>query len=196
MSSIVLAGGRSLRLGRDKAQEELGGQRLIDRVIERLRQLGDEIIVVTSSGDRLYDIGVKQVQDSFSGKGALIGIYSGLREATSQYNIVVGCDMPFLNVDLLDYLKGISVGYDVVIPRLGDQVEPLHAAYSRDCLPLIEEQLKGGRFKVSHLLGSVRVRYVESGEIDRFDPEHLSFFNINYGSDLEKARAMLVRESR
>lgn len=196
MSSIVLAGGRSLRLRRDKAQEEIGGQRLIDRVIERLRLLGDEIIVVTSSGDRLYDIGVKQVQDSFCGKGALIGVYSGLREATSQYNIVVGCDMPFLNVDLLNYIRGVAAGFDVAVPRLGDQVEPLHAAYSRDCLPRMEEQLKGGRFRVSDLLSAVKVRYVESEEIDRFDPEHLSFFNINYESDLEKARAMLVRESR
>jgi len=196
MSSIVLAGGRSLRLGRDKAQEEIGGQRLIDRVIERLKLLGDEIIVVTSSNNRIPNIGVRQVHDSYPGKGALVGIYSGLREATSQYNIVVGCDMPFLNIDLLKYITGVAVNFDIAIPRIADQVEPLHAVYSRDCLAQMEEQMKAGRFKVSDLLGSVKVRYVEGGEIDRFDPQHLSFLNINYKSDLEKARAMLIKESR
>jgi molybdopterin-guanine dinucleotide biosynthesis protein A len=182
-------------MGRDKALEHIGGQCLIDRVIERLKPLGDEIIVVTSSSNRLPDIGVKQVQDSYSGKGALIGIYSGLKEATSQYNVVVGCDMPFLNIDLLNYIKGVADGFDIAIPRLGDQVEPLHAVYSRNCLAQMEKQLKRGRFKVSDLLGSVKVRYVESEEIDRFDPQHLSFFNINYGSDLERARALLIKES-
>src|SRR4030042_1537965 len=193
MTSIVLAGGRSLRLGRDKALEQIGGQCLIDRVIDRLRPLGDEIIVVTSSGNRLPGIGVKQVQDSYSGKGALIGIYSGLREATSQYNVVVGCDMPFLNIDLLSYIKGVADGFDIAIPRLGDQVEPLHAVYSMDCLAQMEQRLKQGRFTVSELLGSVKVRYVEGEEIDRFDPQHLSFFNIYYESDLERARALLIK---
>jgi molybdopterin-guanine dinucleotide biosynthesis protein A len=196
MTAIVLAGGRSLRLGRDKALEEIGGLCLIERVIERLAKLGDEIIVVTSSSDQFADIGVKQVIDCYPGKGALIGIYSGLKEADSLHNIVVGCDMPFLSVDLLRYLMALSPGYDIIIPRFGDKVEPLHAVYSRDCMAPIEQQLREGRFKLSELLDSVKVRYVEGEEIERHDPEHLSFFNINYESDLHKAKRLLERKAK
>lgn len=193
MASIVLAGGKSLRLGRDKALEEIGGRCLIDHVIERLAQLGDEIIVVSSSEEELPDIGVKHIKDSYPGSGALVGLYSGLREAQSLHNLVVGCDMPFLNVDLLRHLRVLASGVDIVIPRFGDRVEPLHAVYSRDCIALIEEHFRGGKFKVSDLLDAVKVRYVEKDEIDRFDPEHLSFFNVNYEADLVKARNILEK---
>jgi molybdenum cofactor guanylyltransferase len=191
VTSIVLAGGKSLRLGRDKALEEIGGQRLIERVIERLSRLGDDIIVVTASKNQLPDLGVRQVHDCYPGRGALVGIYTGLKEATSSHNLVVACDMPFLNIDLLRYLVSLSPSFDIVIPRVSGEVEPLHAVYSKDCIAPIEAQLHGGRFKLSDLLEAVEVRYVEDEEIDRFDPDRLSFLNINYESDLERARAML-----
>jgi len=187
----VLAGGKSLRLGRDKALEQIGGQRLIERVIERLSSLRDDIIVVTASRNQLPDLGVRQVHDCYPGRGALVGIYTGLKEATSSHNLVVACDMPFLNVDLLRYLIALSTGCDIVIPRVAGEVEPLHAVYSKDCLVPIEAQLRDGRFKLSDLLEAVTVRYVEDEEIDRFDPERRSFLNINYESDLERARALL-----
>ena len=187
----MLAGGKSLRLGRDKALEEIGGQRLIERVIERLSRLGDDIIVVTASKNQLPDLGVRQVHDCYPGRSALVGIYTGVKEATSSHNLVVACDMPFLNVDLLRYLIALSPGCDIVIPRIAGEVEPLHAVYSKDCLVSVEAQLRDGRFKLSDLLEAVTVRYVEDEEIDRFDPDRLSFLNINYESDLERARAML-----
>jgi len=196
VTSIVLAGGRSLRLGRDKALEKIGGQRLIDRVIERLTQVGDEIIVVSSSEEQFIDVGVKHIGDSYPGRGALVGLYSGLLEAQSLHNIAVGCDMPFLNVELLRHLKSLAAGFDVVIPRFGDRVEPLHAVYSKDCIAPIEKNFGDGKFKVSALLDAVKVRYVEGEEIDRFDPEHLSFFNINYEADLVKARGILEKTAK
>lgn len=196
VTSIVLAGGRSLRLGRDKALEKIGGQRLIDRVIERLTQVGDEIIVVSSSEEQFIDVGVKHIGDSYPGRGALVGLYSGLLEAQSLHNIAVGCDMPFLNVELLRHLKSLAAGFDVVIPRFGDRVEPLHAVYSKDCIAPIEKNFGEGKFKVSALLDAVKVRYVEGEEIDRFDPEHLSFFNINYEADLVKARGILEKTAK
>ena len=101
--------------------------------------------------------------------------------------------MPFLNRDLLAYMLEISAGFDAVIPRLGDMVEPLHAVYSKSCLPAIKSMLDGGRFNVGGLLAQVGVRYVEADEIDRFDPKHLSFFNINTEADLETARELVRR---
>jgi len=191
MTSIVLAGGKSLRLGREKALEEIGGRSLIERVIERLSLLGNEIIVVTSSSDQLPDLGVKRVIDSYPGKGNLVGIYSGLKEAASSNALVVGCDMPFLNIDLLRYIMELSSGFDVVIPRVDEGVEPLHAVYSKNCLAPIEAYLREGRLKMSDLLPELKVRYVDNAEIERFDPRHLSFFNINSEADLERARRLL-----
>lgn len=193
MTSIVLAGGKSLRLGREKALEEIGGRSLIERVIERLSLLGNEIIVVTSSSDQLPDLGVKRVIDSYPGKGNLVGIYSGLKEVASSHSLVVGCDMPFLNIDLLRYIMELSPGFDVVIPRVNEGVEPLHAVYSKNCLAPIEVYLREGRLKIFDLLPELKVRYVDNAEIERFDPRHLSFFNINSEADLERARILLER---
>lgn len=190
----MLAGGKSLRLGRNKAIEEIGGERLIQRVIERLRLLGDDIIVVTSSTNQLPDLGLRRVVDIYPGKGALGGIYSGLKESASFHSLVVACDMPFLNVALLRYLIELSPGFDVVIPRVGRLVEPLHAVYSKNCLAPIQAMLKKNNLKIDGLFDRVKVRYVEEAEIERFDPQRLSFFNINSEADLEHARSLLEKE--
>jgi molybdopterin-guanine dinucleotide biosynthesis protein A len=199
MTTIVLAGGKSRRLGRNKALEMIGEQCLCQRVIEKLSAISDEVIVVLSSSGQISDealIGVKTVYDSYPASGALVGLYSGLRESDSPYQIVVGCDMPFLNLDLLRHLISLSPGFDVVIPRLRDKLEPLHAVYSKDCISPIESRLNAGNLKISGFIDAVKVRYVDQDEIDKFDPQHLSFMNVNYETDLERARTLLERETR
>ncbi len=193
---IVLAGGKSRRLGRYKALETLGGQSLIERVIDRLSPLGTEIIVVTAREDQALplDLKVKRVSDVYPGKGALVGIYSGLKAASNFYSLVVACDMPFLNVALLRYLMGLSSGFDAVIPKLEGKLEPLHAVYSKDCLGPIEDMLGEDRLKVTDLPDRLGVRFVGDKEVETFDPEHVSFFNINCESDLERARVLLDKE--
>ena len=193
---IVLAGGKSRRLGRYKALETLGGQSLIERVIDRLSPLGTEILVVTAREDQAFppDLQVKRVSDVYPGKGALVGIYSGLKAASNFYSLVVACDMPFLNVALLRYLMGLSSGFDAVIPKLEGKLEPLHAVYSKDCLGPIEDMLGEDRLKVTDLPDRLGVRFVGDKEVETFDPEHLSFFNINSESDLERARVLLDKE--
>jgi molybdopterin-guanine dinucleotide biosynthesis protein A len=196
MTSIVLAGGKSLRLGRNKALEEVGGQSLIQRVIERLELLGTEVTVVVAQGDQLLlpELDVKMVADVYPGKGALGGIYSGLKVASSFHSLVVACDMPFLNIDLLRYLMELSPDFDVVIPRLKVGLEPLHAVYSKRCLGPMEAALSEGRLKTAGFFPAVRVRYVEQTEVEKFDPQRLSFFNINSEADLERARTLLEKE--
>jgi len=120
----------------------------------------------------------------------LVGIYTGLTASDSFYNLVVACDMPFLNRGLLQYMIQIADSFDVVVPRLGNMVEPLHAVYSKNCLAPAESLLKQGNLSVYQLFPLVKVRYVEAEEIDRFDPQHLSFFNINTEADLETARKL------
>ncbi len=194
ISCIVLAGGKGLRLGRDKAQETVGNSNLLQRVVSQLSSFSNDIIIVTARGKSLSQfIGCPRfriVADAYPGKGALVGLGSGLAASNSWYNLVVACDMPFLNQALLRYMIKLSAGFDLVVPRVGELVEPLHAVYSKSCLAPIERLLNQGNLRVSVLFDLVKVRYVEADEIDSFDPKHLSFFNINTEADLEMAQQL------
>ncbi len=189
---IVLAGGKGLRVGRDKALETIGNKSLIQWIVFSLRFLNSDIIIVTAANQffpQFIDYPkLKIVTDTYPGKGPLGGIYTGLAASDSFYNLVVACDMPFLNQALLNYMIQISAGFDLVVPRLGNMVEPLHAVYSKGCLAPIEYLLEQGNLKIHELFTLVRVKYVEADEIDSFDPKHLSFFNVNTEADLETAR--------
>ena len=197
ITCVVLAGGKGLRLGRDKVQETVDNSNLLQRVLSQLAPFNRDIIIVTAGKKSLPQVNGYQrsriVTDIYPGKGALGGIYTGLAASDSQYNLVVACDMPFLNQALLRYMMELSADFDLVVPRLGELVEPLHAVYARSCLAPIERLLKRENLEVRALFNLVKVRYVESDEIDRFDPQHLSFFNVNTEVDLEKARRMAMR---
>ncbi len=196
-SSIVLAGGKGLRIGRSKALVELDGENLLQRVVSRLSFLNSDIIIVITEGEKLFQVvsdqKLKIVTDIYRGKGPLVGIYSGLINSDSAYNVVVACDLPFLNKNLIDYMLEVSAGFDIAIPRLGDMVEPLHAVYSKNCLGAIEKLLVDDNLKIDNLLNMVKVRYVEAEEIDNFDPQHLSFFNVNTKADLNIASELAER---
>ena len=194
MTSIVLAGGRARRLGRDKLSEMVGGQTLLQRVIEHLGLLSEEILIVIAQHrpcPALTASPVEVVTDLYPGGGALGGIYTGLVRARSLHSLVVAGDMPFLNPFLLRYLIQLSPEFDVVVPRVEGRLEPLHAVYSKNCLIPIQRRIELGELKILGFLEQVRVRYVEEAEIDKLDPKRLSFFNINTLADLRRARAML-----
>ena len=194
VSGIVLAGGRSRRLGRDKAVEPLGGQPMIRRVLERLAGLAAESIVVVADqarGDALPLLDdTRVVPDVYPGMGSLGGIFSGLRASGNEWAMVTACDMPFLNGELLGYLASLREGMDVVAPVVEGRPEPTHALYSKACLPSIEERLRAEELKITGFYDRVTVRYVEEGEIQKFDPKLLSFFNVNSPQDLQRAMAL------
>jgi len=200
ITSIILAGGRSSRLGREKLAEVIAGKSLIERAVSSLISLSQEILIVISQKQARSTLSsytypkAKTVVDLYSGKGSLIGIYTGLVHSANFLNLVVACDMPFLNVNLLRYMIDISPGFDVIIPRIGDQMEPLHAVYSKNCIGPMESLIKQDNLKVTAFFDSVKIRYVGKEEMDRFDPEHLSFFNINTEADLKRARMLAARE--
>jgi molybdopterin-guanine dinucleotide biosynthesis protein A len=135
------------------------------------------------------------VVDLYPETGSLIGIYTGLVHSSNFLNLVVACDMPFLNLELLRYMIKVAPGFDVVVPGIGDKMEPLHAVYSKNCIKPMEDLIKQGNLKVTGFFDSVKVRYVGEEELNRFDPEHLSFFNINTEADLKRARMLAARET-
>ena len=193
ITSIVLAGGKGTRLGKDKLLEVVGGRPLLQRVVDSLSPISERILVVSAQGQKrpslqATQIDVATVPDIYPGKGALGGIYTGLSASDSRRSLVVAADMPFLNPDLLQHLFSLAMDFDVVMPRVRGEIEPLHAVYSRACLPAIHEQLERSQLQIRVFLDKVRVRYFEEAEIERFDPGHLSFFNVNTREDLMKAQ--------
>jgi molybdopterin-guanine dinucleotide biosynthesis protein A len=132
--------------------------------------------------------------DLIPGKGALGGLYTAIAQARHGHVLVVSCDQPLLNPDLLGYLIGLRNGYDVVVPLNRDgQPEGTHAVYGKACLEPIHRRLEAGRLKVVGFYPDVRVREVPTGETDRFDPERWSFLNVNTPGDLAQARRLAAR---
>ncbi len=191
LSAIILAGGQSRRLGTDKAFVEVGGLPLLERVIARLRQLSDDLHIVTAQPGSCAHLGVQVVRDTWPGMGSLGGIHTGLQVARYSRALVVGCDMPFLSLPLLRSMACLAGEYDVVMPQLDGLLEPLHAVYAKACLAPIEEMLRAGNLRIRCFLDCVRVRYLERPEVEALDPQHLSFFNVNTPQDLELARRLV-----
>ena len=148
VSGIVLAGGQSSRLGTDKSFVNVNGQSLIERIVDKLARLSDDVIIVTNSPEKYDHLEAKLVGDIYPGKGSLGGIYSGLRAAVNAYSLVVACDMPFLDLNLLRYMILLARGHDVVIPKVRGLPEPLHAIYSKSCLEPIDRLLAQGELKI------------------------------------------------
>jgi len=189
-----------LRLGHAKALERINRQSLIERTIDCISTVSQAVLVVTSQ-EQFDIIAVSRLRgqvmvDLYPGKGALGGIYTGLANADSFYSLVVGCDMPFLNRDLLCYLIDLAPGFDAVVPRIHDMYEPLHAVYSKGCLTPIRELMDQDRVRISQLFNLVKTRYVGKDEIAEFDPQCLSFFNVNTHDDLKKARELIKQREQ
>lgn len=193
VSAVVLAGGKSQRLGMDKSLLILDGEWLLQRIVSQLATLSSDILVVANDGERLASLNVPIVADARPGTGPLGGIYSGLQSMRCERGLFVACDMPLLNLHLLRYMIQLSPQFDVVIPRVGDETEPLHAVYGKTCLQPMADLMDRGQRRVIHFFDRVRVRYVGPEEIEVFDPEHLSFININTPSDLQRAQALVRR---
>ncbi len=195
VTGVVLAGGRSRRLGRDKAVELVGGEPLISRVVARMSEVADEIVVVVNEIERASRLPLPQdavvVVDAYADKGSLGGIFSGLRAGREDWAIVVACDMPFVNVALLRHMLDQTDECDAVVPILDGRPEPIHAAYSKTCLPAIEKKIQADDLKIAGFFDDVRVKFVDQIEVEKFDPDPLSFFNITTEQDLQKAAELV-----
>ena len=166
--------------------------------MSRLNLFKSDIILVANAEQSFSQLArfprLRFAVDIYPRKGPLGGIYTGLAASTTVYNLVVACDMPFLNLGLINYMIQVAPAFDLVVPRIGRLTEPLHAIYSKKCREPIENLIQQNELSVHKFLSLVKGRYVEAEEIDRFDPKHLSFFNINTEADLKKAKDLLNGE--
>jgi molybdenum cofactor guanylyltransferase len=187
MTGIILAGGENKRMGVDKAFLTVAGKPLIEHVLRVLGSVVQQIIIVTNSPERYRTYDARIVTDRLERRGSLVGIYSGICSSESEYNVVVACDMPFLNAELLSYQMELAPGYDAVVPAFGELIEPLHSVYSKRLLPVIEERIREDQRRIRSIFCHANVRYVTEKEISRFDPERRSFINLNTPQQYKEA---------
>jgi molybdopterin-guanine dinucleotide biosynthesis protein A len=193
LSIVIQAGGLSQRMKQDKGLVGFRGQSLVQRLMERLSSIADEMLITTNNPEPYNFLGVPLAGDLLPGTGALGGLYTAISSARHPSVAVVACDMPFANPVLLRYQYNLlmATGVDLVIPRSPDGLEPFHAVYRRvSCLPHIRAALLAGKRRVDAWHEQVKVRYLDPAEIQRFDPDGLAFFNINTPEDLLAAEKM------
>ena len=192
VTGVVQAGGKSTRMGGNpKALIRLGGRSIVERVVAALMPVVDDLLVVTNTPELYAFLGLPMVADVYPDHGSLGGIYSGLR-AAGEIAFTVACDMPFLHPEVVRLVVGRAGEGDVVIPRVGAQLETMHAAYGKACLPPIEARLRAGRLKIVGFFDDVRVVEIGEAEVARFRDPAIAFMNVNTPDELERARALVA----
>jgi molybdopterin-guanine dinucleotide biosynthesis protein A len=186
-TAIVLAGGRSSRMGRPKAMLLFDDEPLIVHIAATLRRLFTEVIVVAARGQDLPSMPVTLVRDQIAYQGPVGGIYYGLGAARGEVSFITSCDSAFLNPDLILHLMSEIPEHDVVVPSWEGRYQPLHAVYRRSVLPYLEGQLARGELRPVFLFDKVRTRRIDEEEVRRFDPDGSSFFNMNTPDDYAAA---------
>ena len=191
VTGVIQAGGKSTRMGgRPKALMELGGRRIVERVVAAVAPAVDEVLVVTNTPELYAFLDLPMVGDVYPDRGSLGGIYSGLKAAPGDVAFTVACDMPFLHPDVVRLVVARAGEGDVVIPRVGGQWETLHAAYAKSCLPHIEARLVAGRLKIVEFFEGVRVVEIAEAAVGRYRDPALVFMNVNTPEELERAQVL------
>jgi molybdenum cofactor guanylyltransferase len=195
VTGILLAGGKSRRMGEDKRFLLVGEQTLFERTLAVLQSIFQTVCVVIAQDSPPLKAEVPVFRDLVAGSGSLGGLYTGLKQAHTEYAFVVACDMPFLNPILVRYLVSLRDKTDIVMVRLEQGLQPTHALYSRRCLPVIEGMLQARQLKIQYLAThqSLHTRLVAESELRKIDHEGLSFINVNTPADLDAARMRHAR---
>ena len=191
-TAIILAGGKSTRMGEDKALLPFGDRSLVERMVDELRDHFEDVILVTNHPERFLAIpDIRLVSDVHAGQGPLGGIFSGLLASRGRHNLIVSCDLPFLNHLLLDYLWSLRNWGDVVVPLTHEGLSPMLALYDRHVLSAVAEAVREGQAEPLALYAKLRVHYVREDEVVRYDPLLLSFRHVSTPEQYRVALAEL-----
>ncbi|HLC21561.1 MAG TPA: molybdenum cofactor guanylyltransferase [Candidatus Methylomirabilis sp.] len=195
MTGIVLAGGKSSRMGLNKAFIEFGGKRLIEATVARLAGLFPEVLIIANDLEPYAYLGVRVIPDLIPNSGSLGGIYTGLSAAAHPAGFFVACDMPFLNPALIALVVREAEGSDVVVPRVEGELQPMHAVYAKSCLPFIKEAIDLRMLKIARFFPKVKVKIIEEPALRAVDPHLLGLMNVNTPLELEEAEAIRRQQS-
>ncbi len=194
MATIILGGGLSTRMGSDKASLAAGGCTMIASLATKFAQKIGPVIVVLRPGQELVTEHTTTIYDLYPGVGPLGGLHAGLLASPDDTNFVIACDMPFADPELAGYILSALAGYDAAVPMLARGPEPLHCAYHKSCLPVIESCIASGRLRMRDALDRLNVLYIPENELKKRDPDMCSFVNINTPQDYIEAIELLNKQ--
>ncbi len=168
-------------MGQDKAFLLPEGKPLVEIAIDVLSELFEQVLVITNNPEKYGKYRQKLIikEDLIPDKGPLGGIYTGLLSSQNVYNFIIACDMPFLNRELLAYIVNQAEGFDAVIPEYKGRLNPLFALYSKDCIPEFKKQISQDNLKIRNFIGDMNAKILPSTEVEKLDPQGLSFTNFN-----------------
>lgn len=185
IAGIVVAGGLSTRMGRDKASLPWDGGTMLSAVLEKLNPVCSELIVVSNVHREINCLPVIIVPDKYPQRGPLAGIHAGLLAAHSEYAFVAACDMPYLSTQAAGFIMEAALAYDAAVPFIDGYYHPLHGVYRKSCIPFIEQRLRDGIYRVTDFYNDINVRKITREEIAVFDPALRTLCNINSPEDLD-----------
>lgn len=192
VTGVLLAGGKSQRMGEDKRFLSISGRTLLERGLSAMGELFQHVCVVIAQDSHFLQAHVPVFRDRVPHCGSLGGLYTGLCEVSTPYVFIAACDMPFLSLQLVEYMNGLKDEADIVVASWKDQIQPTHAFYSKRCTAILEDMIRTHELKIQKVFQhpSLNVRFVMDHEVSRIDPEGRSFININNPADLEAARLL------
>jgi molybdopterin-guanine dinucleotide biosynthesis protein A len=195
VTGVLLAGGKSRRMGEDKRHLVVGEQTLLKRGLAVLRSTFQHVLVVIAQDSPPLGVDASVVRDLVPDCGSLGGLYSGLMQATTPWVFVVACDMPFLNQAVIAQFTSRRTTADIVMAKLDARLQPMHALYGKQCLPVLEQMVRARQLKIQEMVSqsSLRVCYVTEADLLSIDPSGRSFYNVNTLADLEAARSLLAQ---
>jgi len=196
LSVVIQAGGHSSRMGQDKALMPFLGRPLIERVLERVSSIADELVITTNLPEGFRYLNIPLFPDVIPERGALGGLYTALKAAHNPKVALVACDMPFACAEILAAGRDIleENNADAVIPKTEHGLEPLHAIYNRStCLPAVEAAIQADKWRMTSWHKDVNIQYLSYEEIHHLDPDGLAFWNLNTPEDVHKAEELARR---
>ncbi len=198
VTGVLLAGGKSRRMGQDKRLLSVGEETLYVRSLSVLRAIFERVMVVVAQDSPLVASDAPVLRDVIPHCGSLGGLYTGLKEAGTQWVFAAACDMPFLDPGTIRHFTGLKGEGDVVMAKLRNGFHPMHALYHRNCLPVMESLIHAQDFKIYRLADhpALRVRVVTPDELSQLDPEGRSFYNVNTPADLAAARSLFDQTAK
>ena len=188
--AIILSGGRSSRMGTNKAFLEINHQPNIEKVTNELKKMVADIVLVSNEPSAYQFLQLNTVTDVYPGQGPLAGIHAGLKASKQELNLVVACDMPFVSADVAKSLLDYALGYDAVIPVINGKQQPLFAVYHKGILQEIEKCIERNKLRIKHLLENLNVRYVTENDLQAYSSASLEriFFNMNHPEEYQHAK--------
>ena len=194
---MILAGGDSKRLGQPKALLDFNGESLIELMVKKLGGYFDDVLLVTDRRELYQNLSVQITGDMFlhQVKSPLRGIHAGLKFSALPYQFVIACDMPFINMGLVNYMAQFINDYEAVIPFIGGHFQPLHSFYHRSIIGVIEKQLQAGNYKITDFYQMIKHRKIYEDEVNHFDPDHSTFININTAEDYRAASKLIAEKN-